>query len=472
MVFSSIVFLVWFFPISLILYYLLPKALKNYFLLVVSLVFYAWGAPKFSIILVSSVVLDFYLIKKMELSESKKQKKLFLGISIGISLIFLAYFKYANFFIENVNTVLTTFLNKQINWVDIVLPIGISFFTFQKITYGIDIYRGRSKSAKNAANYLLYVVMFPQLIAGPIVRYNTIAEQINNRSEPMMDRINGFIRFGIGLAKKVLLANTMGEYADSIFNNSFESIGMFTAWLAILAYAFQIYYDFSGYSDMAIGIGRMLGFTFPENFDSPYTSKSITEFWRRWHITLGHWMRDYLYIPLGGNRVSTKARVYMNLWIVFLISGLWHGASWNFIIWGAYHGLFLALDKMFLLKFLSGVGRFWAWLLNFIIVLIGWVFFRIEEFDQAILFLKRMFSFDFEQHHDQNFGFWLLLLLSFLFSVFSATIWGKQLEIAFFRGSKTKSITIVNLTIVILLYLLCLSMIIGTNYNPFIYFRF
>ncbi|QQS52146.1 MAG: MBOAT family protein [Bacteroidota bacterium] len=474
MVFSSVVFLVWFLPLSLIIYYLLPFKYKNYFLLAISLVFYAWGAPKFTLVLSISVIIDFYLVKMMVTSKSMHYKRLILTISVLISLLFLLYFKYANFFIENLNLALVSaHSDKIINWPKVILPIGISFFTFQKITYSIDIYRGNTQPAQNAAFYLLYVVMYPQLIAGPIVRYNSVAKQLNARTHFMSDRINGFIRFGIGLAKKVLIANVLGEYADAFFNHSFIDRNTGEAWIALLSYAFQIYYDFAGYSDMAIGLGRMFGFTFPENFDSPYTSKSITEFWRRWHITLGHWMRDYLYIPLGGNRVNNKLRLYFNLWLVFLISGLWHGASWNFVIWGAYHGLFLALERLFLIKLLKKAGIGFSWLFTFFLVINGWVFFRVESFSESLHFFKLLYGgISLPTVNNSPFGFWLIFVVAVFFSFSSSIRAGKNLEIIFHRGSKQLTVTVISLAVVIVLYILSLSQIVSSNYNPFIYFRF
>jgi len=283
---------------------------------------------------------------------SGKKKKLLTAISVMLNVGLLAYFKYANFFVENINEVLAAIGIEQIKWTAVTLPIGISFFTFQKMTYAVDVYRGVYHPLKKPTDFALYILMFPQLIAGPIVRFNEIANQIEDRSwnENNNNRLTGFFRFTVGLAKKVLIANVLGEQVDLIFGLGQLEFNTVTAWIGIVAYAFQIYFDFSGYSDMAIGIGRMIGFDFPENFNNPYISRNITEFWRRWHITLGRWMRDYLYIPLGGNRVSTM-RLYFNLWVVFLISGLWHGAAWNFVIWGAFHGLFLVMDKLFLLKF-------------------------------------------------------------------------------------------------------------------------
>ncbi|HNZ43107.1 MAG TPA: MBOAT family O-acyltransferase, partial [Bacteroidales bacterium] len=352
MVFSSVLFLFFFLPITLLLYYITRKRYKNLVALLASVVFYAWGAPLFVFVIFGSIICDFLFAKYIHKSEGLK-KKLLLTAAISLNVGILIYFKYANFFVENLNTLLYSFGFTEIQWVKIALPIGISFFTFHEMSYVIDVYRGVKPPMKNILNYALYILFFPQLIAGPIIRFNEISDQIEDRRYQFTvdNHLLGFFRFVIGLAKKVLIANVLGEEADRIFALGFYDLTTPLAWLGVLAYAFQIYFDFSGYSDMAIGLARMMGFIFPENFNNPYISQSITEFWRRWHMSLSRWMRDYLYISLGGNRVSVP-RMYFNLAFVFLISGFWHGAEWNFIFWGAFHGLFLILDRLFLLKLL------------------------------------------------------------------------------------------------------------------------
>jgi len=352
MVFSSSLFLLYFLPVFLIVYYFLDWKYKNLFTLIASIFFYSWGAPDFIFIVLGSIAIDYYIVNLLAKSSGKK-KRIFLSLSVILNIGLLAYFKYANFFIENVNEILGYFGFNHVQWVKVILPIGISFFTFQKLTYSVDVYRKVHTPLKKVTDYALYILMFPQLIAGPIVRFNEIADRIEDRRkfETIDNKLLGFFRFAIGLAKKVLIANVMGAEADRIFAMNADDMTTPIAWIGVIAYAFQIYFDFAGYSDMAIGIGKMIGFSFPENFNNPYISQSISEFWRRWHLTLSRWMKDYLYIPLGGNRVATKRRLYFNLWIVFLISGLWHGAAWTFIIWGAFHGLFLILDRLFLLKF-------------------------------------------------------------------------------------------------------------------------
>lgn len=394
MIFSSSFFLLFFLPVFLLLYHLVNKKFKNLVILVASIFFYSWGAPKFVFVILGSTILDFYIVQKLYRTEKLNIRKLLLFSSVFINLGLLLYFKYSNFFIDNVNTVLAAFGEKNIKWTAVALPIGISFYTFQTLTYSIDVYRKVHAPLKKVTDYLLYIMSFPQMIAGPIVRFNLVADQITNRVETVDDKLIGFYRFCIGLAKKVLLANVLGEQADLIMGGDLASLNFSTAWLGILCYTFQIYFDFSGYSDMAIGLGRIMGFKFPENFNSPYTSGSITEFWRRWHITLGTFMRDYLYIPLGGSRVSSKARLFFNLWIVFLLSGLWHGASWNFVIWGAYHGLFLIFDRLFLMKFYDKIGRFPSMIITFFIVMIGWVVFRLEDIASINIYLNKLFDLE------------------------------------------------------------------------------
>ena len=320
MVFSSIVFLLYFLPLFLITYFLVDKKYKNLVILFFSIAFYSWGAPKFIFVILGTTFIDFHLVKWMSATESENRRKVLLALSVSVNLGLLLYFKYSNFFIDNVNSLLGLLGGGEIKWTKLLLPIGISFYTFETITYVVDVYRKIHKPLKNFWDYQLYIILFPKLIAGPIVRYHDLADQITDRShnENNENRLTGFYRFVIGLSKKVIIANHMGLLADTIFVQDYATMDSYTAWIGILAYTFQIYFDFSGYSDMAIGLAKMIGFKFPENFNNPYTSRSITEFWRRWHITLGAWMRNYLYIPLGGNRVDSNLRKYANLWIVFL----------------------------------------------------------------------------------------------------------------------------------------------------------
>ncbi len=473
MVFSSSIFLLYFLPVFLIIYFIIGKRLKNLFALIASVFFYAWGAPDFIFIVLGSIVTDFYLVKWMNKSEGEK-KKLLVAASVFLNIGLLAYFKYANFFVENINEILAGIGIDQIKWTAVALPIGISFFTFQKMTYSIDVYRGVYHPLKKPTDFALYILMFPQLIAGPIVRFNEIANQIEDRSwnENNNNRLTGFFRFTIGLAKKVLIANVLGEQVDMIFGLEQVEFNTITAWIGIVAYAFQIYFDFSGYSDMAIGIGRMIGFDFPENFNNPYISQNITEFWRRWHITLGRWMRDYLYIPLGGNRVSTM-RTYFNLWIVFLISGLWHGAAWNFVIWGAFHGMFLIADKLFLLKFYKKIGKIPSIVITFFITLIGWVLFRVESMGQAGDYFHNMFNmnFGFDDIYFNN-KFWFIMSAAVFFSFYGGFRRIEKWQMKVFDKNKKSGTLITFFMISVMLFIISLGYITSSGFNPFIYFRF
>ena len=322
-----------------------------------------------------------------------KRQKLFLILSLCLNVGMLFYFKYCNFFIENFNAILQSCGVQSLAWTKVVLPIGISFYTFESLTYVIDVYRREHKPLDNFWHYQLYIILFPKLIAGPIIRYHDISDQITNRfdTDSVDNKLAGFYRFVIGLCKKVLIANVLAVKADEVFNMPIENISTNIAWIGSLSYTFQIYFDFSGYSDMAIGIGKMLGFKFPENFNNPYNSGSITEFWRRWHITLGTWMKNYLYIPLGGNKVSSTSRLYFNLWLVFILSGFWHGAAWTFIFWGIYHGIFLILERMFLLNLYKKMGRFIPVVITFVIASIGWIFFRADSFAFAKGLVLKLF---------------------------------------------------------------------------------
>jgi len=474
MVFSTSYFLTIFLPIFLIIYSVVGKKLKNWVILIASIIFYAWGAPKFVFILVGSTIITFYLVRFMHNAELRNRKRVFLILSIILNLGLLMYFKYANFFIENVNSFLQLLGIEAIGWVNVMLPIGISFYTFQTLTYSVDVYRKVHKPLDKVNDYLLYIMSFPQMIAGPIVRFNTIADQIVDRDEKIDDKLTGIVRFSIGLAKKVLIANVMGEQADLIMNSDIGSIDTVMAWTGILAYTFQIYFDFSGYSDMAIGLGKMMGFKFPENFNNPYVSQSITEFWRRWHITLGAFMRDYLYIPLGGSKVSTKRRLYFNLWFVFLVSGLWHGASWSFVVWGAYHGFFLVAERLFLLKFYKAIGKIPSVIITFLIVIVGWVFFRIEQYDLAIDYLSKMFIWETNVTEFHTIpSFVLFFILAFVFSFSTLFKMGLKVDKFLFNTESHRNIVLYSLVGVgLILFALSLSSITSTGFNPFIYFRF
>ena len=475
MVFSSSIFLFYFLPVFLVVYFLVDRKYKNGVALLASLIFYGFGSPRFLLVLLLSIVIDFFLVRQISRSDDPKRRKLFLVLSIILNIGLLAYFKYANFFIDNFNALLSVFGSSPVRWTKVVLPIGISFFTFQKMSYSIDVYRKTSAPLKSIADYALFIMLFPQLIAGPIVRYNEVAGQLVDRqaNETIDNRILGFYRFVIGLSKKMLIANILAEYVDQVFALPANEIGTATAWLGILAYTFQIYFDFSGYSDMAIGIGKMIGFKFPENFNNPYISKSVSEFWKRWHITLGSWMMDYLYIPLGGNRKG-KGRTYLNLWIVFFLSGLWHGAAWNFVVWGAYHGLFIVMDKMFWHKASQNIGKLPRVLITFVIVMVGWVLFRADTLSYAIQYIGSMFgAYGNAPVAFSNPQFVTTLIIAAFFSFFGLTKVGNQCLDFFFnkKAYNTRQYILVGILMIILL-VLSASFILKGSFNPFIYFRF
>jgi len=474
-VFSSITFLVYFLPFVLLLYHLTGKKYKNAFLLIASILFYSWGAPRFIFVILGTTMLDFLLVSEMDKSTSENKRKAIMAFSICMNLGLLFYFKYCNFFVDNVNYVLSLFSVKPVEILEIVLPIGISFYTFESLTYVIDVYRRVHKPLNNFWHYQLYIILFPKLIAGPIIRYHEIADQIPDRSaeDTFDNKLLGFLRFTIGLSKKVFIANTMAFFADKTFNLPVEKVTAATAWIGTLSYTFQIYFDFSGYSDMAIGLGRIFGFKFPENFNNPYTSQSITEFWRRWHISLGNWMKNYLYIPLGGNRVSSKARVYLNLWLVFLASGFWHGASWTFIIWGIYHGTFLVLERVFLLKVFERMGKIPATLITFLLVAIGWVFFRANTPEHAIGIIRHLFSIDYRIPPGYfNSQFLFYLALAFLFSFFTFFKRGQKIQENVFDPQVGARGTLAYSLVACLLFSLAIATIASSDFNPFIYFRF
>lgn len=475
MIFSSAIFLTIFFPIVFTLYYLCPKKIKNIYLLLASVVFYMWGAPKFIFAILGTTTLDFFLVKIMHNASNDKKRKLFLILSLCLNVGMLFYFKYCNFFIENFNSALHLFTTKEIHWTKIILPIGISFYTFESLTYVIDVYRKEHKPLTNFWHYQLYILLFPKLIAGPIIRYHEISDQITGRLDKFRvdDILLGFYRFVIGLSKKVLIANTMALVADEVFKTNINQLNSGYAWIGMFAYTFQIYFDFSGYSDMAIGMGKMLGFKFPENFNNPYTSKSITEFWRRWHITLGSWMKNYLYIPLGGNKVNSKMKLFFNLWFVFLLSGFWHGAAWTFIFWGVYHGILLILERLFLLKLYEKLGSFIPMTITFLLVAMGWVFFRADTFSYGFQYILTLFSFNdtvnyIYLHNEFSYTFVIAIVFSF-FTVFKL---GEKIQMTvYFKDYNLVGYSFATL-ISILFFTLCLSSITSSTFNPFIYFRF
>jgi alginate O-acetyltransferase complex protein AlgI len=470
MVFSSITFLVYFLPLFLLIYHLAPDKYKNTVILLASIFFYSWGGPKFIFVILGTTFVDFYLVRAMSEQKTTAAKRKFLILSVCLNVGLLFYFKYCNFFIENINAL----AGADIKWLKVVLPIGISFYTFESLTYVVDVYRGVHKPLKNVWHYQTYILLFPKLIAGPIVRYHDIADQITDRSRNYNAemKLSGFITFCIGLAKKTILANTLGMQADAVFNLPIEQVDTAAAWVGAIAYTFQIYFDFSGYSDMAIGLGKIMGFRLPENFNNPYISGSITEFWRRWHITLGAWMKNYLYIPLGGNQVSAP-KLYRNLFIVFLLSGFWHGASWNFILWGAYHGIFLVLERLFLLDVYKRIGKFISVPLTLVIVVSGWVLFRNENIEYAVNVIRQMYSFEFfHSKFAVNNDFVFMAILAAIISLFAILPGGKKLQEKVYGEYFPQRRKWALVTCGTILFYVSLSFISALDFNPFIYFRF
>ncbi len=538
MVFSSIIFLCFFLPVVILGYYALPEKLKNIWLLIGSLFFYAWGEPKYIFIMIASIVgnyafgmlIHFFALRETPetVSEgmglaggeettsvkedapafsgsgdsledaSKTQgkqvdraavcKKITLIITILYNLGILFYFKYFNLFMETVNSV----LRKDISWVRVALPIGISFYTFQGMSYVIDVYRADCKPdrngqmtetvQKNPINLALYISMFPQLIAGPIVRYTDIKDSIEKRYTNADTMSRGIERFIVGLAKKAILANSIGEVADKIFGSDLQYMGASVAWIGAICYTLQIYFDFSGYSDMAIGLGKIFGFDFLENFNYPYISRSVTEFWRRWHISLSTWFRDYLYIPLGGNR---KGNVYVNLLIVFLATGIWHGAAWSFLIWGLWHGLFMLIERYFRK---SGKKSPFEYLPVFVkriytmlVVMLGWVLFKLENVKDTLSYIGTMFRPFNRGYKEFSVRYYLdnKMIVILIIGILACIPWGEVLPrrssgafISFMTAQPGRTACIVRRALLILMLLVSMLFIVNSTYNPFIYFRF
>jgi len=470
MVFSSAYFIFLFLPLVLLLYFIVPKKYKNLVILLASIFFYAYGEKLLVLVMVFSTIVDYKCGHLIE----QGNRKLGLRLSIITNLLTLGVFKYFNFAIENIqNTIETLGFNPQVmdGAPSIILPMGISFYVFQTMSYTIDVYRGDVKASKNFLEFAAYVTMFPQLVAGPIIRYIDVQKELVNRSVTINGFTQGLERFSIGLAKKMLLANTFASVADSIFSESDGNVSTLYAWIGIFAYAFQIYFDFSGYSDMAIGLGKMFGFNFLENFNYPYISKSIKEFWRRWHISLSTWFRDYLYIPLGGNRKG-KYRNYLNLFIVFFITGLWHGASWNFVVWGLFHGVFIVIEKIGFERILEKIWKPFQHLYTLLIVLIGWVFFRAENIPEAINYLNRMFVYHEGNISTNNFVAYFnfnyeLIITTIIALIFSMPVY-PYLESRF----KNPTFLVIKYVSITTLLLISIIYVAADSYNPFIYFRF
>lgn len=469
MVFSSLLFLFRFLPIILLCYFVAPKKFRNFILFIASLVFYAWGEPVYVILLLASSVLDYTMGRLIECFRDKGQEgktKLCLICSLLVNLSLLGFFKYTDFVIRTINAVAKT----DIGLLELALPIGISFYTFQTLSYTIDVYRKKVPAQHNFITFAAYVALFPQLIAGPIVRYQTIAEELNGRTENWDDFSSGVTRFVIGLGKKVLIANSVGAVFRQISGMQGAELSMLTAWMGVVAYTFQIYFDFSGYSDMAIGLGRMFGFHFLENFEHPYESKSVTEFWRRWHISLGTWFKEYVYIPLGGNR-SGFAKQIRNIAVVWLLTGLWHGASWNFVLWGVYYGILLVIEKLFFYKVLEKIPAVFAHIYTIICFVIGWGLFCYSDIADGPAYVQALLGHGTRGFMDQQFIYLLCSnLVMFIIAIIGSTsIPQRVAEKVVGRGIAGEFIK--NVFLIACMFLV-VTFLVSDSYNPFLYFRF
>lgn len=482
MLFSSPVFLCLFLPLTLLGYYLCIKPLKNYWLLFASLIFFAWGGVSFTLILAGSILLNylFGLQVQNHLQSKAGYRWLFVGVSSNI--IILVVFKYTNFFTHCANLISERLSLPPVTETNIILPIGISFYTFHSLSYLVDIYRGKTPAQKNIFNLALYISMFSQLIAGPIIRYSDVWYQLTNREHSLAKFSSGVERFLIGLGKKVLLANTFARVADTLFNTHPQQLGALNAWLGIICYTLQIYCDFSGYSDMAIGLGRMFGFEFMENFNFPYLARSVKEFWRRWHISLSTFFRDYVYIPLGGNRVK-KSRQYVNLVAVFFITGLWHGANWTFVAWGLFHGFFLLMERLFLEKFLEKAWSPLTHIYTILVIMFAWVLFRNPYLGTTLNYWREMFDLNvsgermnlFMSFMNRELYFALIIAIAGSLGFFSFL--GKHVYRLISADSTTGgSIAILyhvgSALFYICVFVLCSLYLISGTYNPFIYYKF
>lgn len=465
MLFSSIVFLFTFLPIVLILYYVLPRQFKNPVLLLASLLFYAWGEPIYLFLMMFSILFNY--ISGLDIARNlgnKRAARKSLIFNVVVNLCVLGFFKYEGFVLNSLNAVLPV----EIPFQEVALPVGISFYTFQILSYIIDVYRGNVPVQKNLMDFALYVTMFPQLIAGPIVKYAEIDEQLHVREENWGRFGEGVMYFIRGLAKKVLLANTVGMIYTNVSGMAPEDVSVVTAWLGCLAYTFQIYFDFSGYSDMAVGLGKMFGFEFPWNFNYPYIAQSVTEFWRRWHISLSSWFREYVYIPLGGNRVPVPKHI-RNLLVVWLLTGLWHGAAWNFVAWGLYYGVILIFEKYFFHRVLEKLPEVLRHIYSLVLVMVGWVLFFSPSFAGALEYLKLMFGAGGHGFMDgealylliSNLGLWVIAIVSstpLVYGVYERCV-GRRKPVA-------------DVVIYAGMFLLCVAYLVTETYNPFLYFRF
>lgn len=474
MVFSSLIFIFVFLPLTLILYYISPRFLKNTILLIASLIFYAWGEPVYILIMIFTTSFDYICGLLIDKYRNKKAaNKAIFVVSVIVNLGILCFFKYYGFIVQNINGI----LNLNLTAPNLPLPVGISFYTFQTMSYVIDVYLDKVPVQKNIVSFGTYVTMFPQLVAGPIVKYGDIEKQLDNRQETLIKFGEGSERFILGLAKKVLLANNLGLLWRNIKSTPIGELSVISTWIGIISFTLQIYFDFSGYSDMAIGLGKMFGFELMENFNYPYISKSVTEFWRRWHISLGEWFKEYVYIPLGGNRVG-KLKQYRNLFTVWFLTGLWHGASWNFILWGLYFCLFIIIEKAFLGKWLKGKPKAIGHIYTLLVVVVGWVLFEFEDLIVCLRYIISMFGFGGLKVID-NQGLYYIYTngILLIIAILCATPFIKE----GFLNLKSRIMQKDNIGMIgsilvpvafLLLMVLSTAYLVNESYNPFLYFRF
>ena len=472
MVFSSAVFLFVFFPITLILYFMpgfsgdeeKEISRKNLILCIASLIFYAWGEPVYIVLMCLSIFFNYHLGLDIENHRNSSRKmKTLLIFGVCFNLFMLGFFKYAGFIVSNINS----FFGTAIEYEGLPLPVGISFYTFQILSYVIDVYKGQVRAQTKIVNFAAYISMFPQLIAGPIVQYKDIEKQLNERTVTIDNFYDGIIYFIRGLGKKVLFANTIGAVYSDISAGGFSEVSVVTAWICIICYTLQIYFDFSGYSDMAVGLGKMMGFEFVQNFNYPYKAKSIKDFWSRWHISLSSWFRDYVYIPLGGNRKGL-ARTIINTFIVWALTGLWHGAAWNFIAWGMFYGVLLILEKYLLAKFLDKIPAIFRHIGTLIVVMIGWVFFSSENLTQATEFIGALMGFGGSFVDSQA----MYLLKENAFSIFAMGLSAVGVFELISTREETRIYKTLKSIAYIVIFVLCIAYLVSETYNPFLYFRF
>lgn len=480
MVFSTSIFIYLFLPITLIIYYLAPKKGKNLIILLSGLLFYSWGEPIYVIVMLISTMIDYFAGLIMNHFEGRKvPRRICLIVSIVMNLGLLGIFKYSGFIAENINAIAGTQLIdiNNMNFFGIeylpmnMLPIGISFFTFQSMSYTIDLYLGNVKVQKNPISFAAFVTLFPQIVAGPIVRYDDVAKELDDRSITIDLIYDGIIKFIIGLSKKVLIANSIGALWTSIKATDIANVSVVSSWLGILAFTFQIYFDFSGYSDMAVGLGKMMGFNFPKNFDYPYLSKSISEFWRRWHITLGAWFKSYVYIPLGGNRKG-MARTIFNLAVTWFLTGVWHGASWNFILWGTLYGVVIILEKLFLGKLLDKIPDIFGHIYTMLLVILGWVLFDTADLPTAGAYIAKMFGVGGGAFIDSTAMYQIATYgITFIICIIGCT----NLPKLAVEALKKKSAVLVNyvgIAVMTGMFIICAAYLVDQTYNPFLYFNF